>query len=574
MEQSSPQQHATLPPRLYNVNGRVYAPLTPAERERATRAILERRRAIDEHLLALDETSEEAITRELAACMDLATGFRHWCEHYAYTFDPRQRPSAVRFVLYDYQVAAATRLLHAIRHGEDLLVEKSRDMGASWLVVATLVYLWLFEESFHGHLGSRKEDLVDDGGPDSLMGKIDYIVDRLPPWMLNGYDRRWRKRLRAEHPATGNLITGESANAGFGRGPRKNVVVFDEFAFTEEDEAIWTGIQDTSPCHVVVSTPCGENNTFARLRYSGNVPVLTFHWTEHPGKDEAWYERECKRRTAQEVAQELNIDYKASGGRLAFPHLQDQEWLSRIVVPVQDPQQATAAGWTIYAGMDWGTTNPACWYPVGFRLLNPTEQMPGRRVLEVRVMWEFYKPSTLEEMAGVIHHSPWSAFVKRTYADPSMWYYNQSSRDGVTSLAWLFRDLYGIHLDAGVRGDTAMLNLVADSWKSIDEVRFTISEECVNLLREWKALRFTSRTTSMSQRKNAAETLVDKDNHSWDSIKYAANAYMQLHLQAPPVQETPRHGMEALRHDLTERTRKTYSRLARKPQHQRSRFMC
>lgn len=492
------------PAQQYQVNGATYRPFTQEERG----AELDRIHKIQEDTAAwlreFDEQDEEQLIKELQQCM---RSFEYWCNRYVYTFDPRRRPSAVRFILYSYQVEAAQRIIDAIRRGEDLLIEKSRDMGASWLLVAVLTWMFLFDESFHGHLGSRKEDLVDDRGPDSLLGKADYIMERVPPWMLQGYNpQKHRKQLRVEHPATGSLITGESANPGFGRGPRKNVVVFDEFAFTESDEQIWTGIQDTSPCHIVISTPCGEVNKFARLRHSGKIDVLTFHWTQHPYKDTAWYEDACSRRTVQEIAQELNIDYRASGGRLAFPRLQDENFLSRIIIPQQSPEQVTQEGWTIYAGMDWGTTNPSCWYPVGFRQLAP-------RVMEVRVMWEFYKPSTLEETAHVITSSPWAPLVRQTFADPSMWYYNQNNKDGVTSLAFLFRDLYNVYISPGVRGDAAMINLVADAWKDIDHIRLTISEECPHLIREWKNLQYATRTSAMTQKKNAIEALVDKDNH-------------------------------------------------------------
>lgn len=554
---------AQLPSAVYNVNGTLYSPYTPQERQAVRDDMATRHRAVNERLGSLDEHDENVIVEELARCM---RSFDYWCDHYVYTFDPRRRPSAVHFILYPYQRTAAARLVHAIRHGEDLLVEKSRDMGASWLVVAVLTWFWLFDESFHGHLGSRKEDLVDDSGPDSLLGKIDYILDKLPPWMLNGYDaRKNRRRLRLEHPASHSLLTGESANAGFGRGPRKNVVIFDEFAFTEEDEAIWTGIQDTSPCHVVISTPCGELNKFARLRHSGRIPVLTFHWTEHPEKDEAWYKDACARRTAQEVAQELNIDYKASGGRLAFPQLQDQDWLTRIIVPACRPEDYAKNGWVVYAGMDWGTTNPSCWYPVAFRQLT-RDDMPGRRVLEIRVLWEFYKPSTLEEVARVIKTSPFAPLVRRTYADPSMWYYNQNNKDGVTSLAFLLRDLYGVHVDQGTRGDGACLNLIYDAWKSIDDIRLTISEECVNLLREWKALHYVTRSATMSQRKNAPEALVDKDNHSFDSYKYCVNSYLQfaMNQEVEPTTQ-PLLGYAALRNDMAALRKQKIMRLGKSP---------
>ena len=47
---------------------------------------------------------------------------------------------------------------------EDGLVEKSRDMGVSWLCVATAIWMWTFHEGAVVGFGSRKEDYVDKLG--------------------------------------------------------------------------------------------------------------------------------------------------------------------------------------------------------------------------------------------------------------------------------------------------------------------------------------------------------------------------------------------------------------------------
>ena len=54
---------------------------------------------------------------------------------FLYTYDPRAQPyTKIPFVLYPYQRDGLLELFDAIGN-EDLLIEKSRDMGASWLSV-------------------------------------------------------------------------------------------------------------------------------------------------------------------------------------------------------------------------------------------------------------------------------------------------------------------------------------------------------------------------------------------------------------------------------------------------------
>ena len=65
------------------------------------------------------------------------------------------------------------------------LVEKSRDMGATWTTVAFSVWLWLFRPGSAIGFGSRKELLVDRlGDMDSIFEKIRYTIKMLPGFLL------------------------------------------------------------------------------------------------------------------------------------------------------------------------------------------------------------------------------------------------------------------------------------------------------------------------------------------------------------------------------------------------------
>jgi hypothetical protein len=69
-----------------------------------------------------------------------------------------------------------------------------------------------------------------------------------------------------------------------------------------------------SDTQIRVSTPNGMGNVFATKRHGGRHPVFTFHWSQDPRKDEAWYQKKCAALEPETIAQELDLDYEASGG--------------------------------------------------------------------------------------------------------------------------------------------------------------------------------------------------------------------------------------------------------------------
>ena len=519
--------------------------MTPEERQRQITGLEQKRKNVEQYILSLD--NDEARVNALARCMN---SFEFWCDHFVYTFDPRKNPTAQRFVLYAYQRDATTRIIEAIDHGHLIHLDKSRDMGASWLMMAVFTWMWLFRDDFHALVGSRVEKLVDNYTVDSLFGKIDYILEKLPRWMAPEFKPRvHRKQLQIMNPRTSNLISGESSNPHFGRGPRKNVVYLDEFSQWENDESVWTAIGDTAPCRIVTSTPLGEHNKFARLRNEPGINRITLHWTLHPEKDEKWYRGEVGKRTAMAVAQDLDIDYTASAGGLALPQLQDPVLRDIILCHPIAPTDPSNEGCKFHMGMDYGSTNPSSIHVYRVRMLDAKRY-------EVTSVWEYYKPSTLYEIADAINACPWRSLVENIYADPSMWFYNQQDshgQRGMTSLAFILRDQYNIHTMPGRRGDAYALEQMREMWRYPHDIRFKISQACVNQVREFSGLRYITQSSTMDSRRNQPEKLVDKDNHSYDDFKYFFNSYFEKP-DAPENHNTttPVLGYEALRRDFAE----------------------
>jgi phage terminase large subunit len=99
--------------------------------------------------------------------------------------------------------------LQAPAHG---LVEKSRDMGATWLACAFSVWLWLFWKGAAIGWGSRKQPLADKlGDPDSIFEKMRILIRNLPKEFLpEGFnDQEHMAQMRIVNPETGATITGD-----------------------------------------------------------------------------------------------------------------------------------------------------------------------------------------------------------------------------------------------------------------------------------------------------------------------------------------------------------------------------
>ncbi len=239
----------------------------------------------------------------------------YFVDQYCYTFDPLPRAEGhhlMPFRLYDFQKDTVTDIVNHIRQGRDLFIEKSRDMGISWIMAGVTAWFWNFDDGFQAVFGSRLEDAVDNNLPDSLFGKLDIILDNLP-FEPEGYRKdKYRTRLRLINPANGNAIKGESSNPNWSRSGRYKLGFMDELAFWQDAAEAWGGAQDACSCVIAVTTPPSKPHFSKALRKSGIVEVKTLHWRQHPLKDEVWYAKEKDERLPEDLAREVDINWEGS----------------------------------------------------------------------------------------------------------------------------------------------------------------------------------------------------------------------------------------------------------------------
>ena len=230
-------------------------------------------------------------------------------------------PALIPFVLFRKQrqwIDWTLERWHTREHG---ITEKSRDSGVSWLAIATACSICLFNDGIIIGFGSRKEEYVDKlGHPKSLFEKARIFLEYLPAEFRGSWERnKHSPYMRILFPQTDSCLSGEAGD-NIGRGDRAAIYFIDEAAHLERPSLTEAALSATTNCRIDISTPNGSANPFAEKRFSGRVPVFTFHWRDDPRKGDDWYKRECEKLIDSVIiAQELDIDYRASIEGIIIP---------------------------------------------------------------------------------------------------------------------------------------------------------------------------------------------------------------------------------------------------------------
>lgn len=261
-----------------------------------------------------------------------------YIKDWAITYDPRRKDvRKMPFMPFPRQFDLLEMVDECVEKGENGLVEKSRDMGATWLCCGWSVGKWLFSDGVSIGWGSRKEQLVDKlGDTDSIFEKMRMIVRSTPRFLLPEHfsERDHMTYMKMINPETGATITGEAGD-NIGRGGRNTIYFKDEAAHYERPEKIEAALGDNTDVQIDISSVNGTNNVFYRRRQAGEVwepgraieqgktYVFVMDWKDHPGKNQDWYNRRKKKADDEGMshvfAQEVDRDYRASVEGVIIP---------------------------------------------------------------------------------------------------------------------------------------------------------------------------------------------------------------------------------------------------------------
>lgn len=246
------------------------------------------------------------------------------------TLDTRARakgmPAYIPFILQPKQREAVEWILERWREGEDGLIEKSRDIGCSWVAMTLSASLCILNRDIHIGFGSATEDKVDrTGDSGTLFYKGRMFVDNLPPCFRPNY---WSAHMRLVFPETSSGMVGGAGENAF-RSGRYAIGFLDEAAYLANPLGVDSAVSAATPCRIDISSISidGMANHFAQKRHSGRVKIFTMHWRDDKRKTVEWGEKEKAKLDPIVWASDYELDYTAAAEGVFIP----QTWVQAAI---------------------------------------------------------------------------------------------------------------------------------------------------------------------------------------------------------------------------------------------------
>lgn len=208
------------------------------------------------------------------------------------------------FICHDFQREA---LLESIRLNiieRQLVVwEKSRMQGGTYLALFKDVWLTTFHKRKRSLIMSHSEKAVEaSDDEDTLFGKIDFIISKLPSWMQDGMPR---KKGVYRMGKVKSQIVGTTTTARTGVGSRATTVTGDEVSKWQDPEKTLGGLRDTGPV-LVIGTHYGVGGKFYDLCNDSMVHKFVLHWSLNPMYNRGLYRSDANLKPHQRVVDPVN----------------------------------------------------------------------------------------------------------------------------------------------------------------------------------------------------------------------------------------------------------------------------
>ena len=221
----------------------------------------------------------------------------------------------VPFIPYPFQ----RNLIDSFHNNRFSICKLPRQSGKSVTVTAYLIHQAIFRDNINIAILANKRETSFE-----LMQKLQTSYENLPKWLQQGV-LAWNKgSIELEN---GSRITASSTSSSAVRGFSYNIVMLDEFAFvpTNVAEDFFSSVYPTissgkSTKVIIVSTPNGMNH-FYKLwndaeKGRNSYRPTEAHWSEVPGRDEAWKQETIANTSEQQFQQEFECDFIGSAGTL------------------------------------------------------------------------------------------------------------------------------------------------------------------------------------------------------------------------------------------------------------------
>jgi hypothetical protein len=237
----------------------------------------------------------------------------------------------VPFDMYDFQ----KDMIRTFDENRFVIVKCPRQVGKTTTTIAYLLWTILFKDSQTIAVLANKGQTARD-----ILGKLQLAYENLPMWLQQGVVEWNKGRIELENHS---VIIANSTSSSAARSGAYNIVFLDEFAFVPSNIAydfitsVYPVITSGTKTKILmVSTPNGMNLFYKMwndaVQKRSNYTPFEIHWSQVPGRDQAWREETIRNTSERQFSQEFETEFLGSSNTLiSGGKLQQIAWLNPIM---------------------------------------------------------------------------------------------------------------------------------------------------------------------------------------------------------------------------------------------------
>ena len=253
--------------------------------------------------------------REIARC---SKNPLYFMEQYMKIQHPTK--GRIPFEAYEYQ----KRVVHAYWTNTSVVALLPRQSGKTTTAAGYLLWYAMFNNDVTVLIAANKFRAANE-----IMDRVKFAYEELPDWLRAGVATYNVQDIKFDN---GSRIKATTTTPDSGRGMSISLLYLDEFAFVKPRiaEEFWTAMSPTlatgGKC-IITSTPNSDEDKFAEIWFGANKTVddygndtsdglgvngfaaFTAHYSEVPGRDEVWADRERAKITIDRFRREYGCEF-------------------------------------------------------------------------------------------------------------------------------------------------------------------------------------------------------------------------------------------------------------------------
>lgn len=258
------------------------------------------------------EFTEDQVREYLRCARDI----EYFCANYVKIINVDK--GLVQFTPYQYQV----NMFDTFEDNRYTICKMPRQVGKTTGVVGYLLHKILFNENYNVAVLANKERQARE-----ILARVQLAYEWLPKWLQQGIVEWNKSFVELEN---GSKVFASSTSSSAIRGQSYNLIYLDEFAFVPRNiqdqffASVFPTISSGKTTKLIItSTPNGmdlfykiwvdseqKRNTYARV---------DVHWSDVPGRDEAWKEEMIRNTSVDQFRQEFECEFLGSSFTLIHP---------------------------------------------------------------------------------------------------------------------------------------------------------------------------------------------------------------------------------------------------------------